>query len=208
MAAPLYPELAGYVDRLLTEQDLIPAERQHRLRQLGRYVHERADRTAALTFICTHNSRRSHLAQIWAAVAAHHFGLDHVRTYSGGTEATTFNPRAVAALNRSGYRIETPGGDNPHYRLYFAPAAPPLECWSKTFDDPANPATDFAAVMTCSEADTNCPFIPGADLRIALPYQDPKEADGTPAEADRYDERVRQIGRELLFALKGARDLA
>ncbi|WP_420459149.1 protein-tyrosine-phosphatase [Neolewinella sp.] len=215
MAAPLYPELAGYVDQLLAEQDWIPAERQHRLRQLGRYVHERADRTAALVFICTHNSRRSHLAQIWAAVAAHHFGLDYVRTYSGGTEATAFNPRAVAALNRSGFRIETPGGDNPHYRLYFAPpiapiaiggTAPPLECWSKTFDDPANPTTDFAAVMTCSEADTNCPFIPGADRRIALPYEDPKETDGTPAEADRYDERVRQIGRELLFALKVARD--
>lgn len=204
MSSTLYPSLAGFAEALLTEVDQIPAERQDLLKRLAEHVRGRADGTAALNFICTHNSRRSHLAQIWSAVAAEYFGLDQVQTYSGGTEATAFNPRAVAALERVGFRIDKPGGDNPHYLVHFSDDHEPLECWSKTFDDPANPDADFAAVMTCSDADQNCPFIPGAKPRLPLTYEDPKEADDTPAEASRYDERVRQIGREIFFAMQHA----
>ena len=147
--------------------------------------------------------------RVWAAVAAHYFGMGYVRTYSGGTEVTAFNPRALAALERAGFRIEDPGGENPHYLIHFAPlaieTASPLECWSKTYDDPDNPGSAFAAVMTCSQADADCPFIPGASSRISLPYDDPKEADGTRGEAERYDERLRQIGRELFFVMALAR---
>ncbi|MCP9234848.1 protein-tyrosine-phosphatase [Lewinella sp. JB7] len=200
MASELFPRLADYVSGLLTAANLIDPDRKERLRRLRRFVHEKSDTTAALNFICTHNSRRSHLGQIWASVAAHYYDLPHVQTFSGGTEATAFNPRAVAALQRAGFAIDDPGGDNPRYVVRFSPDAPPLTCWSKVFDDPANPAKDFAAIMTCSHADENCPFIPGAQLRLPLTYDDPKEADGTPQEADRYDERVRQIGRELFFA--------
>jgi arsenate reductase len=53
--------------------------------------------------------------------------------------------------------------------------------------------------MTCTHADENCPFIPGA-TRISLPYEDPKAFDGTPEEEAIYAERCRQIARELLFA--------
>ena len=205
MSTSFLPGLSTYVQTLIAEADQIPPERKSRLRKLADYVHERADAVAALNFICTHNSRRSQLAQVWAAVAAHYLGMDHVRTYSGGTEVTAFNPYAVAALERAGFRIEVSDGENPHYRIDFSPAAPPLECWSKTYDDPANPERDFAAVMTCSQADAGCPFIPGASTRISLPYDDPKEADGTPQEAERYDERLRQIGRELFFVMGLAR---
>jgi arsenate reductase len=131
--------------------------------------------------------------------------LAGVESYSGGTEVTAFNPRAVAALARAGFQIEDPGGENPHYRVRYAPEAPALACFSKVYDDPANPEADFAAVMTCAQAEAACPFIPGA-TRIALPYQDPKEADGTPAEGARYDERVRQIGGELIYAMARMRE--
>jgi arsenate reductase len=201
MSTSLLPGLSAYTEALIAEADRIPPERKSRLQKLADYVHERADAVAALTFVCTHNSRRSQLARVWAAVAARHFGLDHVRTYSGGTEVTAFNPRAVAALERAGFRVEDPGGENPHYLVRFSPVVPPLACWSKTYDDPANPKTDFAAVMTCAQADADCPFIPGADARISLPYDDPKEADGTPHEVERYDERLRQIGRELFYVM-------
>lgn len=137
---------------------------------------------------------------IWAAVAARHFGLGKVVTYSGGTEATAFNPRAVAALQRAGFDVENPGGDNPPYLVSYADDLPPLVCFSKRYDHPANAAPAFAAIMTCSDADENCPFIPGAELRLPLTYEDPKIADDTPAEAERYDERVAQIGREVLYA--------
>lgn len=199
----LHPPLQAYLASLSEEFDLIPAGRKKQLAALADYLIRKsaANEPAALHFICTHNSRRSHLGQIWAAAVAAYYGLQGVTTYSGGTEATAFNPRAVAAMERAGFQIENPGGNNPRYRVSFSPDVPALSCFSKTYDDPVNPQREFAAIMTCSEADENCPFIPGAEFRLPLTYDDPKEADDTPAETARYDERVRQIGREVLYAM-------
>lgn len=196
----LYPDLQLLVDQLYTEADRIPEERKVTLRKLRNYVGKQ--QPAQLNFICTHNSRRSHLGMIWAAVAAATEGLGQLKTYSGGTEATALNPRMVAALRRAGFRVEDPGGANPRYLISYSNDAPPLVCFSKKYDHPANPADHFAAVMTCDQADQNCPLIPGADARISLTYADPKAADDTPEEAARYDERLRQIGRELLWAFR------
>ena len=200
----MYPALKNYIEQLKQEKALIPEGRKALLTQLASYIRAKQaeHQTVALNFICTHNSRRSHLSQIWAATAANYYGLDKISTYSGGTEATAFNPRAVAAMERVGFQIENPGGDNPHYLVSFATDVTPLECFSKAFDDPFNPEKGFAAIMTCSDADENCPFIPGVELRLPLTYNDPKEADDTPEEAPRYDERARQIGREIFYAMQ------
>ncbi|MEL7160862.1 MAG: DUF481 domain-containing protein [Bacteroidota bacterium] len=208
----LLPKLVTLVADLRAQADQIPTARRQQLAMLADYISGRETDPVRLNFICTHNSRRSHLGQIWAAVAAAYYGLERVQTFSGGTEATAFNPRAVAALERAGFRVENPGGENPHYRVHFAPDAPALVCFSKIYDDPVNPSDAFAAVMTCDHADANCPFIPGAELRLPLTYEDPKVADGTPAEAARYDERVQQIdlggninkNTRLVTTLKGA----
>lgn len=200
----LHPDLQRYVnERVLPAMAAIPAERKESLGFIADFIKERkaAGLPADLTFICTHNSRRSHLSQLWAATAAWHVGLDHVRTYSGGTEATAFNPRAVAAVERAGFQVVKPEGKNPVYEVTFAPNAPAARCWSKKYDDTANPSKDFCAVMTCSEADKNCPIVFGALDRISLPYNDPKEADGTPEEAARYDERCLQIAAELWYMM-------
>lgn len=198
-----YSNLQVYVSTLIEEEQLIPPARQQTLAKLASYVNEKQKgQPIALNFICTHNSRRSHLGQIWAAVAAAFYGLDHINTFSGGTEATAFNPRAVAAMIRAGFKIENPGGENPHYQVTYGAGEPPLECFSKVYGDPFNPRDNFAAIMTCSDADENCPIIPGAEMRLALTYEDPKAADDTPEEAQRYDERVRQIGREIFYAMR------
>ena len=196
----MFPDLHTTITKLLGRGAQIPYPRRDKLQQLAAYVKERGGAPARLNFICTHNSRRSHLGMIWAAVAAYHFGLDHVTTYSGGTEATAFNPRAVAALERCGFQIINTGGDNPVYEVFYAADRPPLRCFSKVYDHPDNPADHFAAVMTCSDADENCPAILGADLRLPLTYEDPKVADDTAQEARRYDERTAQIGRDMLYA--------
>lgn len=197
----LLGSLSSFVEGLIAEADQIPLERQKLLEKLANYVTGRsAAERIALNFICTHNSRRSHLAQIWAAVAAYYYNLPTVQTFSGGTEATAFNPRAVAAMERAGFQIQSGKGDNPVYEVRYADEGEPLHCFSKVYDHPTNPSSGFAAIMTCSDADENCPFIPGVDLRLALTYEDPKVADNTPAEAERYDERVRQIGREIFYA--------
>lgn len=138
------------------------------------------------------------MAQLWAAAAATHFGIPAVKTYSGGTEATAFDRRAVRAMQRTGFVIEDPGGDNPHYRVRYSNDAPEIECFSKSHDDPVNPKSDFVAVMTCAQADEACPVVQGTALRVLIGYDDPKASDGTSEETRTYDARCRQIGTEML----------
>lgn len=203
----LRPALRTYAGQRAGEFGQIPDERKEQLQQVADYVRARVDagQPARLTFICTHNSRRSHLAQVWAQTAAAHYGVPHVATFSGGTEATAFNPRAVAALRRAGFNIPDPAAaPNPRYRVSFSEGAEPLVCFSKVYSDAPNPAADFCAVMTCSDADENCPMVAGAAGRIAIPYEDPKAFDGTEQEAAKYDERSRQIAREMLYLMSRA----
>lgn len=206
---PLTPELKTYIAGVLAELDLIPADRGQKLGELASFVgrQSRTGQPAKLIFICTHNSRRSHMAQIWAQTAVHYYGITGVETFSGGTEATDFNPRAVAALRRAGFLIEGSGeGDNPVYRVSFGEGAVPMECFSKVFDTSPNPRQGFVAVMACSSADKECPLVLGAMARISIPFDDPKEFDGTAEEQLRYDQRCSQIAREMLwvFATAGA----
>jgi arsenate reductase (thioredoxin) len=155
-----------------------------------------------LLFVCTHNSRRSHMAQLLGAVAAQRAGIG-ARTFSAGTEATAFNPRAIAALGRAGFEISGEASvPNPRYQVRWSPTEPPIEAFSKSLEDPSLPSSGFVAVMTCSQADAACPFVKGASARVAVPYEDPKVADGTPDEAQRYDERVEQIGRDLTWVFR------
>ena len=204
----LEPKLANYVAARAAEFDQIAADRKAELEKLAHYVSNcrTAGDPARLVFICTHNSRRSQMAQLWAAVAAARYGVDHVETYSGGTEATAFNPRAVAALQRAGWEIvkaddSAVGADpvNPHYRVSFASSETPVECFSKTYSSVPNPTADFCAVMTCADADKDCPVVAGATFRVSIPYVDPKLSDGTPEETATYDDRSAQIAREMLY---------
>ncbi len=200
---PLFSSLSVTQELLAKEFDQISAERKKILGQLTEFVQRKvnAGDKVYLNFICTHNSRRSHLSQLWAQAAAHYYGIPGVECFSGGTEATAFNPRAVKAMQQAGFIItKTKEGDNPVYEVQFAEDSAPVIAFSKKYDDPFNHNTDFAAIMTCSHADENCPLVIGAAARIALTYNDPKEFDDTPLEASKYNERVHEIGREILFA--------
>jgi len=198
--------LDSYLTARIREFDNIPAQRREVLKKLTNYVRQQreADRPVRLIFICTHNSRRSQMAQVWAAAAAAHYGVSDIQAFSGGTEQTAFNPRAVAALERAGVPIRQHRGtaQNPEYEVTIGTTT--LTCFSKVYNQPPNPDSSFAAVMTCSEADQNCPIVRGAEVRIALPYEDPKASDGTASESETYDERCAQIAREMLYAFSQA----
>ncbi len=198
------PQIRDYLADRAAEFDQIPAERKTQLEELALFVKSRieAGESARLTFICTHNSRRSQMAQVWAAAAAQYYGVKGVETFSGGTEATAFNPRTVAALKRAGLNIEKVERSlNPHYAVSYQETGEPLICFSKVYDQSPNPETDFCAVMTCSQADKSCPMVKGSSERIAVPYDDPKVADDTPQEAEAYDTRCQQICREMLYVM-------
>jgi protein-tyrosine-phosphatase len=201
MSAALYPKLQQYVEARIKEFDSIPKTRKANLKALSDYIQSKMESAGevSLNFICTHNSRRSHFTQIWAAVAASYFEVNALKTFSGGTEATAFNPNALAALIQSGFQVKNSGGENPKYEVRIAEQIDPMICFSKTYDDNFNPASGFGAIMTCSSADEACPTVTGADFRLALNYQDPKEADGTLHESTTYNERCAQIAREMLY---------
>lgn len=198
----LNQRLERYADERVSEFRAIGKERKKELETAAEYVRLRLSENlkAKLVFICTHNSRRSHISQIWAQTAAHYYGLPGVETYSGGTEATAFHPNAVKALRETGLQIEKVAeGTNPVYHCYYSNDAPPVQAFSKVFDAPENPSNGFAAIMTCSHADENCPFVPGAEQRFLISYDDPKDFDQTPGEERAYRERTMQIACEMLY---------
>lgn len=179
----------------------ISSNRKELLQILIAYIQEKIDhgKEVNLNFICTHNSRRSQFSQIWAQTAADYHQIP-ANCYSGGVEVTAFNERAVASIKRMGFEVEqTDSSGNPRYLVYHSAKAKPILTFSKTYDDPANDAEKFAAVMTCDHADENCPFIPGTERRIPIRYEDPKAFDGTGQEAEKYDERSLQIASEMWY---------
>jgi protein-tyrosine phosphatase/arsenate reductase len=199
----MYPLIKTYIDSLTKEFLSIPEKRKDILENITNYIAKKQATGSAinLVYICTHNSRRSHFGQVWAHVAASYYGIKNVNTYSGGTEATAFNSNAISALKRIGFNIKAIDTDkNTRYRVFHDDKESPSVCFSKTYDAATNPQKEFAAIMTCSDAEENCPFIPGVELRIATTYDDPKAFDNTPQQDAKYDERCKQIALETLYA--------
>lgn len=183
-------------------------ERKEILQPLAEFIQKKADagERINLNFICTHNSRRSHLSQIWAQVMAEHFNIRNVYCYSGGTEATAMFPKVAETHHSQGMEIQKLSDtENPVYAVKYAENAHPVICFSKKYDDAFNPVSGFAAVMTCSNADVGCPFIAGAEKRVAVKFEDPKSSDGT-YEMDRtYYERSLEIAAEMYFVMKAVK---
>ncbi|MDB9961067.1 protein-tyrosine-phosphatase [Oceanihabitans sp.] len=153
-----------------------------------------------INFICTHNSRRSHLSQVWAQTMANYFNINNVFCYSGGTEATALFPMAAETLRNSGFEVKTISeGNNPIYSIKYAQNAHPVIGFSKKLDDDFNPKSEFAAIMTCNSADEACPLVIGAEKRIPITFEDPKAFDNTPQQAEKYMERSLQIATELFY---------
>ncbi len=178
----------------------IPDNRVEALSKLVDFIQMKmeANQSVRLNFICTHNSRRSQLAQVWAHVAAAYYGLE-VQCASGGTETTAFYPAAIASLERAGCAIRKDSEVNPNVWVDFAQNVRPVHAYSKTYDQSFPQGETFAAIMTCSSADEGCPFIPEAEARLAIRYDDPKAFDGSPQEAQAYDERCLQIASEMFY---------
>ena len=178
----------------------IPTERLQLLDEMADYLIAKIKQgeEIRLNFICTHNSRRSQLSQVWAQTAAVYYGIA-AACYSGGVEVTAFNDRAVTALQRDGFKVVQKGEENPVYFVFPGEGTEPIITFSKVFDDAVNANNGFAAVMTCDHADENCPVIPGAERRFPLRYEDPKAFDDTDQEEEMYTKRSHQIGAELVY---------
>ncbi|MHB1148068.1 MAG: arsenate-mycothiol transferase ArsC [Lutibacter sp.] len=196
----LYQQIENTIASLNIEA--ISVERKQTLQPLIAYVQSKVseNKNVNLNFICTHNSRRSHLSQVWAQAAAHFYHIKNVYCYSGGTQATALFPMAAKTLEQAGFEIEALSeGENPVYSIKYSENEPPIAGFSKTFDHSFNPKSEFAAIMTCSQADADCPYISGAEKRFPMKYDDPKEFDNTPKQPEKYQERSNQIAVEMLY---------
>ncbi|TWH98905.1 arsenate reductase [Flavobacterium tiangeerense] len=196
----LLPELEKVISAFDFENIL--TDRKSVLQPLIDYIQTKVSnhQEVRLNFICTHNSRRSHLSQVWAQTAATHFKIQNINCYSGGTEATALFPMVTKTLEKSGFEVKKiADGNNPIYAIKNGENEHPIIGFSKTYDADFNPISEFAAIMTCSQADGDCPFIAGAEKRIPITYEDPKAFDQTPQQEEKYEERSLQIATELFY---------
>lgn len=196
----LFPEIEMVIKELKPET--ITDERKGKLQLLTDFIQSKVDtnQEIRINFICTHNSRRSHLSQVWGQTMANFFNIKNVFCYSGGTEATALFPIVARTLRNSGFQIKIISkNENPIYSIKFSDNEHPIIGFSKKLDDDFNPKSEFAAIMTCSQADDACPFISGAEKRIPITFEDPKAFDNTPQQEEKYNERNLQIATELFY---------
>lgn len=177
-------------------------QRKTILQPLVAYIQEKVNNNQIinLNFICTHNSRRSHLAQIWAQFAAAYYNIQNINCYSGGTQETALFPKVAETLSNQGFQIlKIADNINPIYAIKFDENCLPIIGFSKKYDDAYNPNSNFAAILTCSQADEGCPFIAGAEKRIPITYEDPKISDGTLQQTEIYKQRSIEIATEMMY---------
>jgi arsenate reductase len=186
----------------IVKEITVSSERQSVLKPLADYIQNKVNlqEDIRLNFICTHNSRRSHLSQIWAQTMVFHFNIKNVFCYSGGTEATAMFPKVAETLTNQGFEIQKISDtENTVYAVKFDENQHPIICFSKTYFDEFNPKTNFSAIMTCNNADEGCPMVFGADSRFPIKYDDPKAFDGTELMNEKYAERSLQIASEMYY---------
>lgn len=162
-------------------------------------TYQKSKDQVSINFICTHNSRRSQLGQVWTYFAAHYFDLN-ITAFSGGTEVTAFNRNTVRTLKSVGFtfQVEEFSHQNPVYQVSFEGTKDYILGFSKTFDHHINEAP-YIAITTCDSADQNCPYIAEALHRFHLPYTDPKASDGTPEQEATYLKTNGEVASELYF---------
>jgi len=197
----MYSQLKSTIENI--EIQHITDSRKAELDKLVHYIQSRKTDNLAvnLNFICTHNSRRSHLTQIWAQTMARFYKLNEVHCYSGGTEATAMFPKVAETLQLQGFKIKSISShneQNPIYAIKSGENEAPIIGFSKTLDHFFNPKSEFGAIMTCSSADANCPLIPNA-TRISLTYKDPKHSDGSDSQDEVYAGTSSLIATEMKY---------
>lgn len=197
-------KLLSKIDKTIANLDTksISKERKLVLQPLVEFIKQKqkTNDEVRLNFICTHNSRRSHLSQIWAQTLAHYFNINNLTCYSGGTEATAMFFKVGETLSNQGFEVlKLSENENPVYAFKYANDKHPVICFSKTYDHTFNPDGGFVAILTCDSANEACPLVTGAEARFPITYEDPKAFDHTPKQNEKYLERSIQIASELYW---------
>ncbi len=202
---PFNAQLTAYCQSLPDEFVNVPDSTQRKLREAGTYIVDRLNsgRETSISFVCEHNSRKSHLGHIWTQMATVYYGIDNVKCFSGGTNPTYVNQRIIKALENTGFQVSEKGmaGNGPKYHLDFGKPSHGFEIFSKRYDHPMNPDTNYLAISLCLNPEECCPIAYGADRQLTIPYEDLQPYDNTPLEEAKYDEQCRQVARDMFYMM-------
>ena len=197
----MYANLLVTIDTIIANQP-VSRERMDILQPLIDFVQQKINniQEVRLNFICIHNSRRSHLSQVWSQVASAYYHIPYVHCYSGGTEQTALFPKVAETLATQGFSVfRISESDNPVYAIKYSENTLPIIGFSKNYDSPFKPISGFTAIMTCTQAEIGCPFIAGAEKIIPITFKAPKSSDGTAEQSKVYAGRSLQIATEMFY---------
>ncbi len=199
---PLYPILHDYAKSLYRDYKTIPEERRFRLEAIADFIlqSKNYNRIAEIIYVGTNQSTRSQMAQIWSYAAAHYYGVDNVKFYSGGLKPDVITENTVTALERAGFIIyNVKQGDRNFYQVKYSFNLKPIIIYPKEIDERNNPPAEFMAVVVCSNVAQNLPVIKGTFNRLELTYYDPSGYDGLDEEKEEYDKVCREIALEIFY---------
>ncbi len=134
-----------------------------------------------ILFICTHNSARSQMAEgLLRASYPEDFDV-----YSGGTEPSEVNPKAIKVMEEIGVDIS-------HQR-------------AKNVSEFIDQKFDYV-VTVCDQARESCPFFPGGKI-IHKSFKDPSSLKGTDEEVFAGFREARDEIRDwIVNTFKGVQD--
>ncbi len=202
-------EIKKYIQKVVIDLGKIPQKRKKILLEIVSYIKQNylIEDRSNIIFICTHNSRRSQLAQCWLSVSCRYYNLNKINTFSGGLEITSLNSNALNALKRSGFIVNHIDTKDNIYLLKTSKKNKGQTLYSKKHDSKNNPQRKFLAIITCSDANKQCPVVRGADKKIFLPYHDPRISDGSGLEKTTYDQSCFNIAQEMFYIMKKVKEV-
>ena len=103
-----------------------------------------------------------------------HFGVGKLEVYSAGTRPCFVNPFAIAVMKEVGVDISS-------HR-------------SKSVNELVEVQFDYV-ITVCNNAREECPYLPGANVLLHMPFDDPSFFDATEEEQLNEFRRVREVIR-------------
>ena len=176
--------LDKYIDNL--DEVILRDYQKSRVKKISQELSGVINSCNKIVFMCTHNSRRSQLSEVWANILSNRLNLK-LSFFSAGTEKTKVYKEVIETLCRVGVDINKEGKLNLTSNT--------INIYSKTLDEIKE--DKFIGIMNCSDAEKHCPLDPRSKKNIKLFYDDPKKYDRTTKESDEYDRTCRLIASEL-----------
>lgn len=188
------------------EFSLITPKKVEKLNTLRQYILQKQDcQLANILFLCKENSLKSHLAQIWLAVAADYYNYSYVKSYSGGFDTGYVDPDTIRSLQKIGFQIDSYSQSfrhNPYHYVSWTETSSFFLTYSKKYSEEPNPKDTFASIFVCDKPESEYEPLDGSELFLALEYENPKNMKTTDNTTQRYYQLNRQIGREMLYVLR------